>query len=118
MKNSSPVMEADDVDAIWRRYFRAEMPKPWPSAPRPEAVQQSVPSGQGWQSRLALAASIAVILLGCWLFASPGQAPSTNPAEDPAGLRDATASPSADIHSPEGTVVPMDVDPIDIGSLE
>lgn len=116
MNTSSPMVdESEDVDAVWRSYFRNEMPNPWPAAPRPEPVQRNVPPLQGWHSRLALAASVAVMLFVCWLLAAPARTTPPNPVEDPASLNDATASPSSDIHSPDGMVVPMDTD---LGSLE
>lgn len=62
----------DELDEMLRGYFQAEMPHPWPQAAcgvaqprlRPERCQAST----WWNSRLALAASIALLLLGSLLL--------------------------------------------------
>jgi hypothetical protein len=62
--------QADEIDALLRAFFRAEMPRTWPAFKAPTA-----PSAQGswWarsRSRLALAASVALLVLGSWWLTS------------------------------------------------
>lgn len=116
---SSVSNDPDAVDAIWRHYFKSEMPNPWPEAPQPSVVtrRRSVVA-PGLSSRLALAASVAVILFGCWMLAGPNPSPLIDPLEASDPMRDAIASPPADIHTPDDTVVPMDMDSLNLRSLE
>lgn len=87
-ERSSP----DDIDALLRAYFVAEVPDPWPAPPRvgetrPEVVR--APAGHGLsRSRLALAASVAVLLTGTlalpWRTPAgdrPGDHPTLSPGE-------------------------------------
>jgi hypothetical protein len=63
--NGSPA----DLDGLLQAFFRAQMPEPWP-VPKPPAMP-SVPTGGAlrqrgslFRSRLALAASILILLIG------------------------------------------------------
>ena len=61
-----PEQAPDELDALLRAFFQAQMPKPWPAFKAP-----ATPSAQtSWwvksRSRLALAASVALLLLGSW----------------------------------------------------
>ncbi len=68
---TQPEQAPDEIDALLRAFFQAEMPKTWPAfkAPRPPSAQ-----APGWwaksRSRLALAASVTMLLLGSWWVAS------------------------------------------------
>jgi hypothetical protein len=62
-----PVRPGDDLDGLLRAYFQAQMPHPWPALKLP-------PARSRWAAvrrRLALAASVALLLLGALLL--PGQ---------------------------------------------
>ncbi len=87
-ERSSP----DDFDALLRAYFVAEVPDPWPAPPRVgearlEVVRAS--AGRGLlRSRLALAASVAVLLTGTLVLPwrtpagdRPGDHPTLSPGE-------------------------------------
>lgn len=68
----------DEIDGLLRAFFRAELPHPWPAmkapaAPQTAPVPSSPPHPALWRSRLALAASVALLALGS-LFV-PGQSP-------------------------------------------
>jgi hypothetical protein len=62
----------DDLDGLLRAYFQAEMPDPWPSfeapAPRNGVLPLRRPQQPRrfnlWRSRLALAASILLLIAG------------------------------------------------------
>ena len=56
----------DDLDGLLRTFFRAEMPEPWPVLEPPApAVGSSTPRRRLFaRSRLALAASLALLLIG------------------------------------------------------
>ena len=68
----------DNLDHLLRAYFQAEMPEPWPALKAPAAVKKIVPgrparpvrkAGRGlWRSRLALAASIVLLIAGLVLL--------------------------------------------------
>jgi len=63
----------DDLDGLLTAYFHRELPSPWPAAPEAEEVavilrHQPAPRKPFWTSRLALAASVAVLLAGGWML--------------------------------------------------
>jgi hypothetical protein len=61
-------VQPDDMDGLLRAFFRSQLPRPWPAAPTPPA--RAVPMRRrGYRSRLALAASVALVALGA-LFAA------------------------------------------------
>ncbi len=63
----------DDFDGLLRAFFRRQMPQRWPSPPRFPAAPIKHPSTSGRsliRSRLALAASLALLLLGSLLLPS------------------------------------------------
>lgn len=66
----------DDVDALLRRFYRAEMPNPWPAPPAPAEAPRSILSmprrSFRWHSpRLAMAAAVALFFIGyLWLFSA------------------------------------------------
>jgi hypothetical protein len=57
---------ANDVDGALRAFFKAQMPAPWPSlkAPAPSVVAATAKGWPMMRSRLALAASVALLALG------------------------------------------------------
>src|SRR3954471_1739881 len=68
-----PLPSGDDLDGLLRAFYRAQLPSPWPAlkAPPPPAARRPAPGPRGWpllRSRLALAASVALLVLGSLLF--------------------------------------------------
>lgn len=61
--NCSP----DELDAMLRAFYRSEMPHPWPEAACGR-LRRDHGRSSWWNSRLALAASIALLLLGSLLL--------------------------------------------------
>jgi len=56
-----------EIDGLLRRFFRAEMPDPWPAAPAtrvPVSVPVTRPTRPLLRSRFALAASLLLLLIG------------------------------------------------------
>ncbi|HBI42131.1 MAG TPA: hypothetical protein DDY78_04640 [Planctomycetales bacterium] len=87
----------NDVDGALRAFFKAQMPAPWPSlkAPAPPVV---VATAKGWpmmRSRLALAASVAVLALGL-SFLSGAFHVRANPLEQRITVDGASASAEND----------------------
>jgi hypothetical protein len=79
---------SDDFDRVLGDFFRAEVPAPWPNAPMPVRSvhvlrQPSVFSG----GRVALAASVAALLLGSWFLSGRLPSPAT-----PGSLDDSKAT--------------------------
>jgi len=62
--------EGDGLDRLIAAYFRAEMPANWPAAPQPWAEKPHVAADNhispARRSRWALAASVAILIGGCW----------------------------------------------------
>jgi hypothetical protein len=62
----------DDLDGLLRAFFRRQMPHPWPAPPVPpdhSTVLRRPASGYGQlRSRWALAAAVALLLLGSLLL--------------------------------------------------
>jgi hypothetical protein len=65
-----------DIDGLLRAYFQAEMPHPWPSLSLTRRQQSTSLLGRGW--RIALAACVALLLLGYLSLAGlfPREGPS------------------------------------------
>jgi hypothetical protein len=69
-----PNRRPEDLDGLLRRFFRSEMPEPWPEAPpvprarlRPAAAPQKKRVGRPWfriSGRFAVAASVALLVIG------------------------------------------------------
>jgi hypothetical protein len=78
-----------DLDALLAAFFRAQLPAPWPAfrAPAKTRLQPPVPPGSrrlpAWGSRLALAAAVALLLAGAWLWPRPPAMSGGGPAAFP-----------------------------------
>jgi len=79
----------DDVDGALTAFFKSELPNPWPALQLPEAEMSATPlpfrrpARSPLRSRLALAASILLMLLGSLFLASKISVPqvgTTDPA--------------------------------------
>src|SRR3954453_16117316 len=77
-----PLPSGDDLDGLLRAFYRAQMPSPWPAlkAPPQSPARRPTPGPRAWpllRSRLALAASVALLVLASLLFsgklADPGK---------------------------------------------
>jgi len=63
--------QPEDLDDLLRAFFRSEMPEPWPAMPVPEEPPALLPMPARkslFRSRLALAASVAFLLVGPWML--------------------------------------------------
>jgi hypothetical protein len=75
----------DNLDELLRAFFQAEMPSPWPTLEAPEPQPILLPAKRPWsmtplkRSRLALAASVALLVGGSLFMAGhfEGQPPET-----------------------------------------
>jgi hypothetical protein len=78
MNRSSPT--PDDLDRVFSRYFKAQLPAQWPAAPVPVHTAPAVPVARtsgSWRNRLTLAASVAALLaIGFGVSYGPGSGPS------------------------------------------
>jgi hypothetical protein len=79
----------DEVEGLLRQFYQSEMPDPWPPFRWPEEKQPPAapPRWRGWilfRSRLALAASVSLLVAGHVILAH------SSPADDAA--RDAVTS--------------------------
>ncbi|MBA4067766.1 MAG: hypothetical protein C0501_29525 [Isosphaera sp.] len=88
--NTTPLQDRadradDDLGRLLSRYFKAQMPDPWPAAP-PTPAARAEPSGlaaprnvdPGRRARYTLAVSVALVLGTCWAFSNgfrPGDRP-------------------------------------------
>jgi hypothetical protein len=64
MMNQFSPLSTDDVDGVLRAFFKAQVPAPWPAL---KALAVATETTKGWpmmRSRLALAASVAILVLG------------------------------------------------------
>ena len=77
----NPVPPGGDIDAVLGAFFKGEMPRPWPAFQPPRGrilpFRPAKPSRFARGSRLALAASVLLLLLCGWLLSDkfPGPAP-------------------------------------------
>jgi hypothetical protein len=70
----SPARPDDDLDGLLRAFFQAEMPHPWPALKAPPSSHTAPPAPPRrslFRSRLALAASVALLVTGA--LALPGR---------------------------------------------
>ena len=69
----------ENLDDLLRRFFRSEMPAPWPAAPEAPAPRKVRPSRPWFRHsyRLALAAAVALFLIGYLILARTFPADST-----------------------------------------
>ncbi len=104
----------DDLDGLLRSYFQAELPDPWPSfeAPAPRngvlPLRRPVaPNANLWRSRLALAASILLLLATAFLVAS---GLGGNAAPQGSGLQGPLTGDNSDHLKPvpKGLFIPVD----------
>jgi len=107
---TKPVPPGDALDALLGGFFKAEMPAEWPAFRAPAASTRRLrfppersaarPSGRrgAMWSRLALAASVALLVLAAWLM--PG------PTSGPAGRGLPTIGPGSATHSIDQTPPP------------
>jgi hypothetical protein len=75
-------LKTHNVDDLLRSYFRAEMPEPWPEmrAPAPILPLAAPAQRKTWwrrAGRLAIAASVALMLIGYLALASLFPAPTS-----------------------------------------
>ena len=73
----------EEVDRLLSAYFRKEMPQPWPELKLPAdsfppTLEPAAARRPLIRSRWALAASIALLLLGHWLLAGKSWTGSTS----------------------------------------
>ena len=64
----NPALPPDEVDHLLRSFFRSEVPDPFPVMRAPVSGLQHHASWSGLRSKLALAASVALLLAGSWLL--------------------------------------------------
>jgi hypothetical protein len=94
MNHFSPA-PANDVDGVLRAFFKGQVPAPWPALKAPDVV---VTTAKGWpmmRSRLALAASVALLALGLSLVSGAFHG-RTNPSDSHIAIGGATASTEND----------------------
>jgi hypothetical protein len=87
LTQGGPGRPPENLDSLLRRFFRSEMPKPWPVAPKVQApAARKLQPSRRWfrhSSRLALAAAVALFLIGYLVlarkFPADKMAPSIRP---------------------------------------
>lgn len=75
--NRTDSLQPEAIDEMLSRFMKSEMPHPWPKAPTPQVgsiTPASSPrltdSSPLVSSRYSLAASVVLILGGCWLLSN------------------------------------------------
>ncbi len=119
------VSSGDDLDNLLRAFFQAEMPNPWPAVEVPArrlqlAAPEEAPAPSRhsslWRSRLALAASVALLVSGTLFLSSDrretganGGGPTIGPGK--ADLKDTPHYRSHEnlLVTPDGVVIRVDI---------
>lgn len=88
----------ENIDGLLRAFFQAEVPSPWPEMTAPvSAAAATAPAKPRVRSlvrsRLALAASIALLAIGPWLVA--GKFQTVRKTDPGPGVGDVGSKPSA-----------------------
>ena len=97
MTNTNRITTTPDepVDRVLTTFFRQQMPNPWPPAPAVGSVTLPArvvyPSSSAARSRWALAASVALLVGGCWYLSGHLTDGKARPGT---GLEGGTASPT------------------------
>ncbi len=94
MSHLSP-LSTDDVDGVLRAFFKGQMPATWPSIKAPAIVATTAKGWPMMRSRLALAASVALLALGLSLLSGAFHSRS-NPSVSHIAVDGATASTEND----------------------
>jgi hypothetical protein len=84
LTQGGPGRPPENLDGLLRRFFRSEMPQPWPAAPKVQAPAEREHPPRPWfrhTSRLALAAAMVLFLIG--YLALAGKFPVGNVREAP-----------------------------------
>jgi hypothetical protein len=118
------LQSGDNLDNLLRAFFQAEMPNPWPSMEAPAARLKVAPprptpqrKGSLLRSRLALAASVALLLSGP-LFLSSALRDTSMPNLNVGGGNASTVDPVGPtkykhqeslIQTPDGTGIQIDI---------
>lgn len=77
--NRTDSPQPESIDQMLSRFMKSEMPNPWPMAPSPQIesgpilpapAPRSAGSSPLTSSRYSLAASVVLILGGCWLLSN------------------------------------------------
>src|SRR5580704_6389630 len=78
---------ADALDGLLRNFYRAKMPSPWPTLWLPESSARHRSTGWQFRSRAALAATVALLVIGSFFLAKGVSDPLTtsNAASTPLG---------------------------------
>jgi hypothetical protein len=94
----TPVDSPDDLDALLGRFFKGEMPAPFPAfqppagaRPFPLPRQNPPPAARRLGSRFSLAASVAVLVAAGWMAGDPA-APADRVTLPPAGEGSASST--------------------------
>lgn len=102
---SHPTLPPDPVDDLLGDFFKSQMPKPWPAAPR--TVEPSTlanrPAANN-RARLTLAASVAIALGACWYLSGglhPAERGKTPAAARPGVLDDGSAKMPDEFKKPK-----------------
>lgn len=106
----------DDVEDLLRAFYKAQVPDPWPSleapAPRRTPAPATIKRAAGWplmRSRLAVAASVALLLAGSLLLAGAFQGravPPTDPIRVNGGSANRLNDPAQETHRPKDELPP------------
>jgi hypothetical protein len=114
----------DDLDELLSAYYQAAMPSPWPELELPAHVSVMRTRLAFWQrvkrSHLALAASVALLVGGSFLFAgkSPNYRPPTTPDIPPIGSKpkepvfdpDKVTNKESILLTPEGAALHLELE--------
>src|SRR5262245_13639220 len=81
----------EDVDAVLDAFFKGEMPDPWPAFRPPARTLPFRPAAQPRRrfvlgSKLALAASVALLMLCGWMLSGSMTGPTRAGKENPGGI--------------------------------
>jgi len=83
----NPAIPPDEVDHLLRSFFRSEVPDPFPVMKAPAfELRRHVASWSGVRSKLALAASVALLLAASWFLSGrASDYPTSTPLDGGSG---------------------------------
>lgn len=116
---SSNMTQGDELDRQLRTFFQAEMPNPWPSLQSPLSrpavlsTRLAPPSPSlPWNSRYALAASVAVLISGSFLLSGRFHPDAPRPFALPVGGEAQATRPGTTLKLSGFEIIEEDVKPV------
>ena len=94
-------MSENNLDDVLGDYFKSQMPKAWPPAPRTAEPARVRRPASNNRARYTLAASVAILIGACWYFSTGSQPAERGKPAAPGILQDGSAKMPKEFEKPK-----------------